>query len=149
VIKETSIPHDGQVGGDTHVHAYEEGATVTDRFKNDVEVHTNFDEEGNFEGTQVKAGEKVVELKGDDEPNLNGSRLDQIKEGFGKVVDAGKEALHKGYEILEPMKEDVTKHADKIAAAGAFISVAKPEFGAAVTGIAAVSLFTEQKKGNK
>jgi hypothetical protein len=59
VYRDTSIPHGPPCGGDTHAHFHKDGATVTDRFKGNVEVHTNFDNQGNSSGTNVTYGNKT------------------------------------------------------------------------------------------
>ncbi len=51
IIRETSHKHpDGD--GDTHIHLYNDGVTITDRFSGGT-VHTNFDKDGNFKDIEI------------------------------------------------------------------------------------------------
>lgn len=48
VIKSTSIKQEG--GGDSHVHPWKEGVSVTDSLPGGIKIHTTFDSEGIYTG---------------------------------------------------------------------------------------------------
>ncbi len=90
---DSSIPHDGPLGGDSHRDTYKNGVTITDRFQGNVVVHQNFDEQGSYKGIEIKAGEKaVVETFTEDQTlseNSAGARAETGEDVNGRNQQSG------------------------------------------------------------